>query len=143
MAVIATLGVALAASLMPAEQTGGVVVLRHDISPKYNRTDYESPCGSSVFRVRFRNGPGAHGQVDQVSINGRLVVGAAEQLQIRAARRVISRIGIMNCGADPRRPVFQGVMELSPIESQSLGMRPSLYFRLSPQGGGDWRLSID
>ena len=141
---IATLGIALAASLMSVEQSGdGNVVLRHDISPKYNRTDYDSACGSTVFGVRFRNGPGDHGRVDQVSIDGRPVVGAAEQLQIRAARRVISRIGIMNCGPDPGRPVFRAVMELSPIESRSLGMSPSLYFRLSRQAQGDWQLSID
>jgi hypothetical protein len=101
------------------------------------------PDGTVLFRVRFRNGPGDHGKVDRVSIDERPVVGAAEQLQIRAARRVISRFEIMNCGSDPGRPVFRGVMHLSALESQGLGMRNSLYFRLSRQGPSGWQLSID
>lgn len=140
---IAILGAALAVLPIQAGQGQGDLVFRHDVSPKYNRTDYESACGPAIFRVRFRNGPGAHGQVDWVSIDGRPVAGAARQLQVRAARRVISRIEIMNCGPDPRNTVFRGMLDLSPIESHGLGMRPSLYFRLSRQGRGPWRLTVD
>ena len=138
---IAILNVALAGLMVPAGPGGGDIVLRHDVPPKYNRTDYESVCGSTLFRVRFGNGPG--GRVHRVWVEGRPVAGAAEQLDVRAARRVISRIGIMNCGPDPGRPLFRGVMELSAIESQRLGMQPTIYFRVSRRGREGWRLSID
>jgi hypothetical protein len=140
---ITTLGAILAGLLMPLGQGGVVFSTGHDISPKYNRTDYESPCGSDIFRVRFRNGPDEHGRVDHVTINGRGVPGAAEMLDIRAARRVISRIGIMNCGTDPMKPEFRGIISLSEAESRAASMRPALAFRITRQGDGGWRLTMD
>jgi hypothetical protein len=139
--VILVLSAALAATL-PAEQ-GETIVLLHDIGPKYNRTEYESACGSAAFRVRFRNGPDQRGRVEQVTINGREVAGAAGLLDLRAARRGIDSIGIMNCGMDPQRPVFQGVLRLSEMESRSLGMRWMLFFRLKKDDRGDWRMTIE
>ena len=130
------------AAMQPARQED-YIVLVHDISTKYSRMDYESACGSTVFRVRFRNGPDENGRIDHITINGREVAGAAELLKIRAARRAIDRIGIMNCGLDAQRPVFRGVMMLSEGESRSLGMRWMLFFRLARQGGKEWRLTID
>lgn len=127
--------------LMALSQVGADLN-QHDISPEYNRTDYESPCGSTLFQVRFRNGPEEHGRVDHLLIDGRPVRDAAETLQIRAARRVIVRIGIMNCGMDPRRPIFQGAMVLSEMESRRLGMRDTLFFRLT-RDGRDWHMTID
>jgi hypothetical protein len=140
---IVILGLALAGLPTPAEQGGEYIVSRHDISPKYNRTDYESACGSAVFRVRFRNGPDDHGRVDQVWIDGRPVVGAAEQLQIRAARRPIDSIELMNCGLDSERPAFRGVMNLSKASSQVARLRPMLFFRITRQGREGWRLTTD
>ena len=137
------LGTALAGLLVAGEQDSSDLILRHDISPRYNRTEHESACGSTVFRVRFRNGPEEHGRVDHVLIDGRSVPDAAEMLDLRAARRVISSIGIMNCGMDPQRPVFLGVMNLSKLESRSLGMRWSLTFRLTRDGSDNWRMTID
>jgi hypothetical protein len=139
--VILILSAALAATT-PAEQDDTIVML-HDISPKYNLVDYESACGSTVFRVRFRNGPDQHGQVDRVTVDGREVAGAAELLKLRAARRVIDRVGIMNCGMDPHVPVFRGILRLSESESRSLGMRWMLFFRLAREGRDGWRLTID
>jgi hypothetical protein len=147
--VITLLSAALAGLVVPAQADADAdadardVVLTEDISPRYNRTDYESACGSAVFRVRFRNGPDGHGRVDRVSIDGRPIAAAVEQMADRAARRVLTRIGIMNCGSDPKQPVFRGVMEFSAIESRRLGMRPSLFFRVSRQGHEGWRLAID
>lgn len=128
---------------VPPPRDDGVIELRHDLSPKYSRSDYESACGSNIFRVRFRNGPDERGRVDHMTIDGRSVIGAAELLQIRAARRGIDKIEIMNCGMDERRPVFRGVMAFSEIESRSLGMRWLLFFRLSREGRGAWRLVVD
>lgn len=125
------LGAALAGLLVATGQSGGDLILRHDIGTRYSRTDHESACGSTAFRVVFRNGPDEHGRVDHLLIDGRPVPGAAELLDLRAARRVIDRIGIMNCGIDPQRPIFSGVMNLSEMESRSLGMRPSIYFRIT------------
>lgn len=141
-AVNSRLVAALAMSIVSAEQGGDGLVLHHDIGPRYNRTDYESACGSTVFRVRFRNGPEEHGRVDHLLIDGRPVRNAAETLQVRAARRVIVRIGIMNCGVDPQRPLFQGAMVLSEMESRRLGMRDTLFFRLT-RDGRDWHMTID
>lgn len=138
---ILILSAALAAT--PPAERSGVLVSLHDISPKYNRIDYESACGSTVFRVRYRNGPEENGRVDHVTIDGREVAGAAELLKLRAARRLIDRIGIMNCGLDPQLPVFRGILRLSEEESRSLGMRWMLFFRLTRQGRGDWRLIVD
>lgn len=114
-----------------------------EIAPRYGRTDFESACGSTVFRVRFRNGTDAWGLVEHVLINGRPVVGAAETLTVRAARRWIERIGIMNCGMDPARPVFRGYLELSKAESLVASMRPTLFFRITRQGREGWRLTMD
>lgn len=137
-----TLGVALAGLLVAGEQ-GGDLVLRHDIGTRYTRTDYETACGSTVFRVRFRNGPEERGRVDHLLIDGRPVRDAAETLQIRAARRGIDSFEIMNCGMDPRRPVLRGVMNLSTMESRAAGMRPSLYFRITRQGRKGWQFTLD
>jgi hypothetical protein len=134
---------AFAAFFMTSAQTGEGLFLRHDLGTQYNRTDYDSACGSTVFRVRFRNGPEEHGRVDYLLIDGRPIPDAAETLQIRAARRVIDKIEIMNCGMDPQRPVFRGVMALSKIESQGLGMRPSLYFRISRDERNVWQFVLD
>lgn len=139
---IITLAAALA-GLLTSAQSGEAIILRHDLSTEYSRMDYESACGSTVFRVRFRNGPEEFGRVDYLTINGKSVPGAAETLQIRAARRAIDRIGIMNCGMDPQRPVFRGVMALSEMESRSLGMRSSLYFRITRQGPKNWQFRLD
>jgi hypothetical protein len=109
---IAILSTAFAGLLMPPEQD--VVIIRtgrDNISPRYNRVDYESACGSTVFRARFRNGPEERGLVEHVLIDGRPVPGAAEILDVRSARREIESIGIMHCGADPQRPEFRGSLE--------------------------------
>ena len=128
---------------MAAAQDVDEIVARHDLGTEYNRADYESACGSTMFRIRFRNGPDGHGHVDHVLIDGRSVSGAADALEVRAARRVIAGVEIMNCGMDPRRPVFRGVMELSKIESRRWGRSPSAYFRLIRQGDKNWRLVFD
>jgi hypothetical protein len=140
---ILALSALLAAVSQPGDRNEDVIVLRHDISPGYNRTDYESPCGSAVFRVRFQNGPDRHGRVEHVTIDGRPVPGAAVWLQVRAAQRVIGSIHIMNCGLDQRRPVFSGRMELSPLESQRLKMSPTVYFSLRRQEQGEWQMVLD
>ena len=134
---------AAAAALGAGPQAGGEISTGHDLDTRYNRTDYEAPCGAAVFRVRFRNGPDRHGEVDHVKINGRSVPRAAEQLRVRAAQRTIERIEIMNCGMDPRRPVFRGLMKLSPIVSRRLRMPPLVFFRLSHEKGAGWQLKID
>lgn len=136
---ISSLGATLAGLLTLAEQDTIVIATRHSITPKYHRMDYESACGSTVFRVRFRNG----GRVDHLLIDGRPVPDAAETLQIRAARRLITSIEIANCGMDPRQPVFLGFMNLEPRESQRLGMRSSLAFRLTRQGRKGWQIAVD
>jgi hypothetical protein len=115
----------------------------HAVRTSYHQTTYESACGPTVFRVRFRNGPDESGRVDHLSIDGRIVPGAAELLDLRAARRMILSIGIMNCGKDSKRPVFVGSMNLEPSESRRLGMRWLLVFRLTQQGGKGWSMSID
>jgi hypothetical protein len=80
------------------------------------------PADQPCSKVRFRNGPEERGRVDHVLIDGRPVAGAAEMLDIRAARRLITSIEILDCGAEPRRPVFQGMINFEPMESRSLGM---------------------
>jgi hypothetical protein len=136
------IGLALTGLLMTAEQGEIVIRTGNTISPKYHQTDYKSVCGSKVFRVRFRNGPEENGRVDHLLIDGRSVRNAAETLQMRAARRLITGIEIANCGVNPRQPVFLGFMNLEPMESRRLGMRWSLAFRLIREGKG-WRLSVD
>ena len=138
-----TLGAALSGLLMAGGQGGDDLVLRYDVDARYNRTEYEAACRSTVFKVRFRNGPEERGRVDHVLIDGRPVTGAAEMLDLRAARRIIDRIGIMNCGMDPHRPVFRGVMVLSEEESRLAGMRHMLFFRLTRDGRKGWQISVD
>lgn len=137
-----TFGATLAALLMLAEQTEVVVNTRREARPEYHRTDYQSACGPTVFRVRFRNGVKESGRVDHVLINEKPVRDAARTLQIRAARRAIASFEIMDCGMDPVRPVFRGVMVLSEGESRAAGMPHLLFFRLSRQGK-DWRIALD
>ena len=129
--------------LILTEQSPVVVASGNTITPKYHRTDYETVCGSHVLQVRFRNGPEEDGRVDHLLIDGWPVRNAAETLQIRAARRGIDSVEIMNCGDDPRRPVFRGAMQLSKSASQIASMRNTLFFRLDRQSGGGWQISID
>ena len=137
------LGVVLIGLMASAAQGGDEIVLRHDVGTRYSRIEYEAACGSTVLRIQFRNSRDDRGRIEHVLINGRPVPGAAGHLQIRVARRMIDRIGIMNCGMDERRPVFRGVMAMSEMESRRLGMRPSVYFRVSRKGHGGWTLSVD
>jgi hypothetical protein len=143
--VFTSLSAIFAGLLMPAQQDVLIISTKREIeiAPRYSRTDYGSVCGSTVFRVRFRNGPDERGLVEHVLINGRSVPGAAEMLDIRAARRWIESIEIMNCGMHPARPEFRGVMKLSKAESQIASMRPMLFFRITRQGGEGWRLTMD
>lgn len=129
--------------LVAAVQNDGTLVLTHDASTEYDRTQYESACGSTVFRVRFGSGPSERGRVEHVLIDGRPIVGAAETLQIRAARRGIESISIMNCGTDPNRPIFTGALNLSVMESQAAGMRWSLIFKLTRDHNREWQITID
>lgn len=115
----------------------------HGISPKYHQTDYVSSCGSNVFRVRFRNGPDENGRVHHVIIDTQTVPGAAEMLDLRAARRWITSIEILDCGTDPGRPVLHGTINFEPGDSRRLGMRWTLAFRLIREGRDSWRMTID
>jgi len=129
--------------VLTAQNTILVTTGPHGVRTKYHRTDYESACGPNVFRVRIRNGPEEDGRVDRLLIDGRPVRNAAETLQIRAARRWIDAIEIMNCGDDPRRPIFRGVMRLSKAASQAARLRDTLFFRLARDGGQGWQISLD
>jgi hypothetical protein len=142
---LTSLSTIFASLLMPAQQDVIVISTKREIeiAPRYGRTDFESVCGSAVFRVRFRNGPDARGLVEHVLVDGRPIAGAAETLTVRAARRWIERIEIMNCGMDAARPVFRGSLELSKAESQLASMRPTLYFRITRQDREGWRLTMD
>jgi hypothetical protein len=135
-------GTALAV-VMLAEQSPVVITSGNTVKPKYHRTDYESVCGSNVFRVRFRNGPEEDGRVDHLLIDGQPVRDAAATLQMRAARRGIDAIAIMHCGDDPRRPVFRGSMRLSKAASQVTSLRDTLFFRLTREGRKGWQMSVD
>jgi hypothetical protein len=136
---------AVAAGLLILAEQGPIVIATgpHGVSPKYHRYDYEAACGAFVFQVRFRNGPEERGRVDHVLIDGRPVRDAAATLQMRAARRGIDSIEILNCGMDSRRPVFRALMVMTKAESQAASMRHMLAFRLTREGRGEWRLVID
>jgi hypothetical protein len=138
-------GAALAGLLIFAEPQQEVVVTTgpHSVGTEYHRFAYESACGSNVFQARFRNGREGNGRVDHVSVNGRAVKGAAETLQIRAARRWIEKIEIMNCGKDPQDPVFVGVMKMGEAESRLVAMRHTLLFRLTWVDGKGWLITVD
>lgn len=137
-------GATLSGMLMLVQQSPVIVATGpHSVGTRYHLTDYESACGPAVFRVRFRNGPEEDGRVEHVLIDGRPVRDAAEILDIRAARRFIDSIEIMNCGKDRRHPAFRGAMKLSKAASQVASLRDTLFFRLSREGSGDWRLTID
>lgn len=127
---------------MLAEQTGGTIISENTTSPKYHSYDFESACGASVFRVRFRNGSRGGSRVDHVMIDGRPVPGAAKTLDRFAARREIDRFEIMNCGMDPLRPAFRAMMGLSKPALQPYTRRNTLYFRVVRRGEG-WRFSVD
>ena len=136
------LGIILAAVSMQADQNTIAAISEREIIPKYHRTEYESACGTTVFRVRFRNGVRESGLIDYLLIDERPVRHIAATLDIRAARRSIVRIEIMDCGMEPDRPVFRGVMVLSEGESRAAGMRDKLFFRLT-RHGKDWQIVID
>lgn len=141
---LAILSTVFAGLIMPPEPNMIIISTGRDhISPRYERIDYESACGSTVLQVRFRNGPEQSGLIEHVLIDGRPVAGAAEILAVRAARRGIVSIGIMNCGADPERPAFRGIMELTKAESQLARLRPTLFFRITRHGHEGWRLAMD
>lgn len=136
-------GATLAGLLMLAEQDTIIVTTGpHGISPKYHRTEYETACGTNVFRVRFGSGPEESGRVDHLLINGRPVRDAAETLQIRAARRWIQKIRITYCDRATSGSLIRGVIEFSEGESRMLGMRWALAFRLIREGE-DWRITVD
>jgi hypothetical protein len=140
----AILSTAIAGLMMPPEQDMIIISTGRDhISPRYERSDYESACGTTVLQVRFRNGPEQSGLVEHVLINGRPVTGAAEILAVRAARRGVVRIEIIHCGTDSDRPQFRGLMELSEAESRLARLLPTLFFRITRQGREGWRLTTD
>lgn len=137
-------GATLAGLAVLAEQDTIVVTTGpHGISPKYHQNDYETACGSTVIQVRYRQGPDESGRVDHLLVNGQPVRHAAERLEIRAARRMITGIEIYDCGRDSTNPVILGMMKLEPMESQRLGMRSSLAFRLTRDGRGSWTMTVD
>jgi hypothetical protein len=138
-----TFGAAWAGLLMLAEQEIIVVTTRHDVSPKYRWHRYEAACGSHLFQVRFGYDGEENGRVGPLLIDGRAVPDAAEALDIRAARRLITGIKILDCGTDPQRPVLRGTIDFLPGESRRLGMRWSLAFRLTREGRDSWRITID
>ena len=140
-----SLSAIFAGLLMPAQQDFVVFSTKRDIpiSPKYRRIAHESACGRNVLRVRFRSGPEQRGLVEPVLIDGRSVPGAAEMLNVRAARRWIERIDIIHCGLDPERPEFRGIMELSEADSKLARLYPTLFFRITRQGREGWRLTTD
>ena len=134
-------GTVLAGLLMLAEQGGSSISSAKSVRPEYHRYEFESACGAFVFRVRFRNEPTGRSRVDHVLIDGRPVPGAAKKLDQFAARRSIDRIEIMNCGLNPQRPVFRGVMALSKPESQPANRKNMLFFRLVRRGNS-WQFSV-
>lgn len=137
-------GTALAGLLSLADpETIVITTGPHGLSPEYHQTDYESSCGSNVFRVRFRNGPDENGRVDHLMIDNQPVPGAAEMLDLRAARRWITGVEILNCGSDQRRSVLRGTIDFEPHDSRRLGMRWTLAFRLTREGRDSWRMTID
>jgi hypothetical protein len=127
---------------MLAERSGGKISSGNTINPKYHSYDFESACGSSVFRVRFRNLGAGRGRVDHVLVDGRAVPGATKILDRFAARRAIDRIELMHCGMDPLRPVFRGIVVLSKPELHPASRQNTLFFRLIRKGNG-WRISVD
>ena len=131
---MATSGALMAALLILTEQ---------GVNAKYHRYDYEAACGPFVYQVRFRNGPEERGLVEHVLIDGRPVPGAAALLELRAARRWIARIEIVDCGMDARQPVFRGLLVMSEMDSLAAHMRPMLAFRIRREGREGWKLSID
>jgi len=133
----------LSSLLMLAEQ-GQIVVSTGpgEVRPKYRLYDYEARCGSNLLRVRFGYDGKESGRVAHLLIDGRPVPGAAETLQIRAARRGIPSIEILDCGRGSRRPVIRGLINFDPGYSRSLGMWRSLAFRLVREGQG-WRMIVD
>ena len=120
-----------------------VISAVHDISPKYHQTDYVSSCGSNVFRVRFRNGTDENGRVYHVMIDNKPISGAAEMLDLRAARRWITNIEILNCVTGPQRSVLRGKINFEPGDSRRWGMRWSLAFQLTREGQDGWRMTVD
>lgn len=114
----------------------------HHVNPRYHQTDYETACGSTVVRVRFRQGPEESGRVDYFLVEGQPVRDAAATLQTRAARRLITGLEIFDCGRDNRQPVFRGSMTLSEGESRAAGMANRVFFRLSRSPKG-WQITID
>jgi hypothetical protein len=129
--------------MMVAEPETIVIDPRHWITPKYHRYNYEAACGSNVFQVRFGNDGKENGRVEHLLIDGRPIHGAAEMLQVRAARRLIMGIEILDCETDPQRSVLRGTINFEPGESRSLGMRWSLAFHLVREGRDNWRMTID
>jgi hypothetical protein len=136
------IGVAVAGLMLMAVQEEIVIRTGNYVSPKYHWTDYQSACGENVFRVRFRNGPEEGGRVDHFLIDGRPVPGAAETLQVRAARRFIDSIGIMHCGMDEANPTFLGSIHMDPALSRVFSLRDTLFFRLTKDARGDWRFTF-
>lgn len=134
-------GTALTGLLMVAQQSGGTIASENITSPKYHNYDFESACGGTVFRVRFRNGSRGGSRVDHVMIDGRPVPGAAKILDRFAARQRIDRIEIMHCGLDPLRPIFRGIAALARPESQRSTKENMLFFRLVRQDKG-WRMTV-
>ena len=88
----------------------------HERRITYSRTQYEAACGATVFRMQYGNGErlSAWGSVEQISIDGHPLDGAAEHFTHRVARRAILRVAIVGCGTDPTEPVFRGTMEVFP-----------------------------
>jgi hypothetical protein len=73
----------------------------------------------------------------------RPIGGAARALDRFAARRPIDRIGIMNCGLDPLRPVFRGYMTLKEPGARLDRTRRSLYFRILRHDRKGWQFILD
>jgi hypothetical protein len=133
---------ALIGLTMMAEPSGGTIASENTAIPRYHLYDFESACGNSMVRVRFRDEARQGTRVDHVLVDGDPVPGATKILDRFAVRRKIDRIEIMHCGMDPLRPIFRGVMKLSKPESQPSDKQNTIFFRLTRRGKG-WQMSVD
>ena len=119
----------------------GVIVLEHVQGVAAERVAVNALCRRTRITLEFLNRQeSSGGRMLEVSIDGRAVPEATEQLQSRIGREWISDIGIVNCGYDGADPIILGNITLA----GSANIRrssPNIFFELFRQRG-TWQLRL-
>lgn len=116
-----------------------VVSTGNSFGPAYNVTAEEIACGAHVLATRYRSSIRNPVQFDHVMIDAVPVLGAAREMERRAAGWYVQDFSILNCGWKRDNAEFHGVLRFSEVESRPGRMRSMERFTIR-RVEGSWTI---